>query len=257
MSTRKVFDCFLFYNELDVLDLRLAVLDDHVDYFVLVESNKTFMDNPKEFVFEQNKDRYKKYLDKIVHVKVEDSPPKKDVWNIEWFQRDCITRGLDKAKKGDLIIISDVDEIPNPRIIDEWGDYEGMSTLKQHLFYYYVNCLSDFHLWNGSVIAPYGYEGATPQELRDMGRRGVCIVWDGGWHYSYLGGLDAVKDKFKNLSDSHYVIDDVGTEKDMEEKYSQLKSMWSDEQYRLVDVKDFGPPQIQEFIRSHPQCFLS
>ena len=70
----KIFDCFCFLNELELLELRLMELYDTVDYFVISEANKTHAGNPKEFIFEKNKKRYKKYLDKIIYVKVTDLP---------------------------------------------------------------------------------------------------------------------------------------------------------------------------------------
>ncbi|MFA6665763.1 MAG: beta-1,4-N-acetylgalactosaminyltransferase, partial [Armatimonadota bacterium] len=70
----KVYDCFTFFNELELLELRLKLLNDVVDYFVLVESNKTFKNKDKEFVFEANKSMFEEYLAKIIYIRVEDMP---------------------------------------------------------------------------------------------------------------------------------------------------------------------------------------
>ena len=69
-----IYDCFIFFNELDLLEIRLSELYNYVDYFVIVEANKTFKGKSKPFYFEENKQKYKKYLDKIIHVKVYDMP---------------------------------------------------------------------------------------------------------------------------------------------------------------------------------------
>ena len=114
----KIYDCFTFYNELDLLDVRLAELYNHVDYFVIVEANTTFTNRSKPFYFNENKERYSKYFDKIIHVKVEDMPNNVDPWANEEFQRNQIMRGLTDATETDIIMVSDVDEIPRASAVD-------------------------------------------------------------------------------------------------------------------------------------------
>ncbi|MFA5934671.1 MAG: hypothetical protein WC827_02185 [Candidatus Paceibacterota bacterium] len=110
----KIYDCFTFFNELDVLEIRLNILNDKVDYFVLVEATTTHSGKKKELYFENNKSRYSKFLNKIIHVIVDDMPElKDDRWVLENFQRNAIMRGLSDCKEDDVIMISDLDEIPN------------------------------------------------------------------------------------------------------------------------------------------------
>ncbi len=106
-GAQKIVDCFLFFNELELLTVRLEELYDHVDYFVLVEAAETFRGNPKPYIFEENKARFQKYLSKIIHVKVEDRKPHYGVWEREGFHRNCIRRGLAFCKKNDIILMSD------------------------------------------------------------------------------------------------------------------------------------------------------
>ena len=91
----KIYDCFPFYNELDLLDLRLAEHYDHVDYFVLVEANKTFQNNDKPFYYHDNKNRFSKWRDKIIHVRVMDMPDGDNPWERETHQRNKILRGIE------------------------------------------------------------------------------------------------------------------------------------------------------------------
>src|SRR3990167_3841286 len=152
----RIFDCFLFFNELELLELRLMTPNDVVDYFVLVEADKTHTGNTKDFVFDKNKHRYQKYLNKIIHIKVEHTPAldrSTDAWAIENFQRSCISRGLTSATDEDKVITSDVDEIPNPETLERLKGSDHPVTLRQHLFYYYVNCYSG-RGWNGSIVTP-------------------------------------------------------------------------------------------------------
>lgn len=140
-----IYDCFTFFNELDLLEIRLNILNDFVDKFVLVEGNKTHTGNKKRFVFEENKQRFESFLDKIIYIKVDDFPQldisAKDEfgnrWILENFQRDAIIRGLTNCKPNDIILISDVDEIPNPNAIKKYKN--GICVLEQKMMHYFLN----------------------------------------------------------------------------------------------------------------------
>lgn len=119
----KVYDCFTFYNEFELLELRLESLNPIVDYFVLVEADKTQRNEDKPFYFLENKDKFSKFLPQIRHLMMNvsnlSSLYKGDGdWIIENAQRDYIKQGLFDAKSDDLIFISDLDEIPNPQILN-------------------------------------------------------------------------------------------------------------------------------------------
>ncbi|MEZ5815529.1 MAG: hypothetical protein R3D44_00420 [Hyphomicrobiaceae bacterium] len=112
-----VFDCFLFCDELDILEIRLTELWPHVDYFVLAEATETFSGHHKPLYFRENKRRFERFLDKIVHIVVDDLPPAGDAWQREAHQRNALARGLDAAEADDIVMLSDVDEIPYPHNI--------------------------------------------------------------------------------------------------------------------------------------------
>jgi len=113
----KVYDCFTFYNELDLLEIRLNELNLVVDYFVIVEATKTQTGIPKKLYFNENKERYKPFNRKIIHVIVNDMPDiaKNGPWILENHQRNQIIRGLINCNDNDIIFISDLDEIPNKK----------------------------------------------------------------------------------------------------------------------------------------------
>ncbi|MBV5330446.1 MAG: glycosyl transferase GT17 family protein, partial [Chlorobium sp.] len=115
-----IFDTFIFFNEIELLDIRLNILNDCVDRFVLVEATKTFQGKHKPLFFEQSKHLFERYKDKIIHVVVDDLPVNAAPFDREYFQRDAILRGLDGCGSEDLIIISDLDEIPNPEVIPKY-----------------------------------------------------------------------------------------------------------------------------------------
>ena len=246
----------MFFNELELLELRLMTLNEVVNYFVLVESNLSQTGNKKDFLFEKNQKLFKKYLDKIIYVKVEDTPVldrSKDAWAIENFQRDCISRGLANAKDGDKVIISDLDEIPDPNKLMLVINSNDPVTFSQHLFYYFVNCLNARRIWNGPVITPFKNMD-SPQVLRGRKLR-YKKVKNGGWHYSYMGGLDRIKSKLNNLSDAFMRIDLVGDDADILRKINSQKSLWDENiAYRLIEIEKNGyaPSCIKKFIEKYP-----
>ena len=106
----KIYDCFSYWDEDLLLDLRLNILNEYVDYFVIVEGNKTWQNNSKKLRFDINK--FPNFKKKIIYIPVEDMPGGDDPYLRENFQRNCIRRGLKSSSDNDLIIISDLDEIP-------------------------------------------------------------------------------------------------------------------------------------------------
>jgi beta-1,4-mannosyl-glycoprotein beta-1,4-N-acetylglucosaminyltransferase len=231
----KVFDIFPFFNELDLLELRLNILSPHVDYFVISESTVTFSGLPKPLYYSENKGRFKKFEGKIIHNVVDSTPndfsqfvpPNK--YYTDWdrsyphksngvplrklslsfqrevFQRDSVINGLiGRASEQDLIMISDVDEIPNPEFLKApESRYEPgrIYNFAMRWFMYRVNVMCD-HEWFGTRICRFReLEGRSVDLLRyhleDRSQQPGPIVENAGWHLSFLGGHDAVKYKLK------------------------------------------------------------
>jgi beta-1,4-mannosyl-glycoprotein beta-1,4-N-acetylglucosaminyltransferase len=120
----KLVDCFTLFNELDLLEIRLKYLYDIVDYFVIVEADTSFSGESKKYFFIENIDRFLPYMDKIVFVPLEMryfKSEKNVAWKREEYQRNSIIKGLDniEIKDSDLVLISDVDELPNKDVLVE------------------------------------------------------------------------------------------------------------------------------------------
>lgn len=115
----KIYDCFPFYNELELLDLRLSLLYPYVDHFVLAESTVTHRGDPKPLYFYENREKFAQYMDKIIYVrldyKTKDTCP--NDWSIENAQRNILSDGLKDCAPNDIVIISDADEIASPQLI--------------------------------------------------------------------------------------------------------------------------------------------
>ena len=191
---------------MDMLHLHLEELYDVVDKFVLVESTTTFVGNPKELFFEKHRDRYSKYLDKIVHVVVDDTPKMNNPWNAERFQRDAIDRGLSQIDLNDhdIIIIGDVDEIPDVDTLSRLHE-EGLTrpmSLEMDFYYYNFKCRNVDKWYHGKVV-PFKVYKQYPQP--DNIRRSKCdTIEKGGWHLSYFGTPEFISNKLANFSHQEY-----------------------------------------------------
>lgn len=197
-----IIDSMVFNNELDVLDLRLHILDPVVDKFVIVEASKTQTLKDKPFYFDLNKDRYAQFSDKIIHVKVENCPTEGG-WTMEHYQRNCITTGLKHIQNlslSDIVAISDVDEIWNPAFARYLPtiltEDDPIATAKMSFLPFYLNMEAVGKEWMGTVFCEVNtLVEFAPQELRD--RKDLSLpLTPGGWHFCYQGGVEAVYQKF-------------------------------------------------------------
>lgn len=147
----RVFDCFTFFNELDILDVRLHEMSPVVDKFVLVEATRTFQGAPKPLYYIENKGRFAEFADKIIHVPVDfpddmssmlhDKCPT-TTWAREHYQRRQIGIGLKSARGDDLILVSDVDEIVSGSVLQESLDTHSRAALTvftMPIYSYFIN----------------------------------------------------------------------------------------------------------------------
>jgi spore maturation protein CgeB len=246
----RIYDCFIFNNELDLLEMRLNILDKVVDRFVLVEATRTFSGKRKDLIFQQNRDRFKRFLDRIIHVVVDDMPDGPDRWKREWHQRNAIMRGLGDASSDDIILISDVDEIPNPeKITPSMTEYP--KSLRQGLFYYYLNMRASRE-WVGTVVLRYG-QLDTPQKMRD--RRGkLSSIGNGGWHFSYLGDPEQIANKISSFAHAEFDTPCFKERRRISEKMARGEDLFGrDILFSLVEIDRSFP----EYIRNNTERFKS
>ena len=206
----KVIDCFIFYNELDMLELRLTELNDIVDYFVLVECTKTHSNDDKELYFENNKDRFSKYLDKIVHIVVKDNIPQTSSSDREIYQRNCIDDGIKKLNLNseDILIITDLDEIPDSKTVLDLKNnnaINGIYYLEMDLYYYNMTCMyqKKWHqpkILNYDTYIKYDMKPHILTHEYYHFRSNCPIIKNGGWHLSYFGDVEFIKNKVKKSS---------------------------------------------------------
>ncbi len=189
----RVFDLFPFFNELPLLDLRLAELRPVVTDFGLVELPRTFTDLPKPLYYaETGRTDVKTYTPP--------SFPSGPHPTVDWFQRAQLGKLLSDAEPDDIVMLSDVDEIPNRDTVRQvinanWGH---PVCLQMRLYYHRVDLFDPWAPWSGTIIAPRRCLGENPdlQELRHL-RCNLPQVPNGGWHFSWLGQAEAIKHKLR------------------------------------------------------------
>lgn len=240
---RKIYDCFTFFNEFDLLEMRMQELYDHVDYFVIAESNVTHSGNPKPYHFLDNIDRYKPYADKIRHVAVTDMPGvteewgqnpttgmyeiRKNFWHNERHQRNCLVRGLHDATDEDVLMVSDVDELIRGHCPDfiRYDYLHNLWGFRMPMFNYRFN-----YMWVKPLIFQVqgqAYTVARAKTFPNLSyiREVYGRVWidrnkmydDGtemsfphaGWHFSSLGDNEFVSNKLRNVADYFFEEADV------------------------------------------------
>ena len=242
----KIFDCFMFYDEELLLDVRMNILNDFVDYFIIVESKYFHNGLKRELKFDIN--NYSKFRDKIIYL-VHDQQPnsiqkiyptddydlisKKKITNAhirENDQRNFIEKGLDKSDDDDLILISDVDEIPNLEKVDLKKIKNKIIMFEQNIFYYKFNrYLPDFK-WFGTKACKKK-SLISPQWLRNIKSNKYSFlridtffsnskysnkhyIKNGGWHFSNLKNSKDIEIKLKSYLHHHdYETEELGTEK--------------------------------------------
>ena len=226
----RIFDCFMFYDEEVVLDIRLNSLKNSVDCFVIVESKFYHNGKKRDLKFDINK--YPKFKDKITYI-VQDEEPlnletvkKEDdegtksykfIFNAhkrENFQRNLISKGLDKANEDDLIMISDVDEIPNLKDLNVARVNNKIVIFEQNIFYYKLNRYLEGFTWHGTKACKKK-NLKSPQWIRNVKNKkfgfwrldtffsenkyiNKIFIKDGGWHFSNLKNPVDIENKLKS-----------------------------------------------------------
>jgi beta-1,4-mannosyl-glycoprotein beta-1,4-N-acetylglucosaminyltransferase len=237
----KIYDVFTFFNELDLLELRLEVLDSVVDKFVLIECVETFSGKPKPLYYEENKERFKKYHHKIIHhitydppksyedlrqrtldsnsdelmkqiciqaLTTSNVPPGELHWLKEFYQKENIRRALVGLEDDDLCFITDLDEIWNPELKYEIEDYK-IYKLVQLAYSLYINNRSS-EPWAGTLLTKYkNIKNACLNHLRTPSKTEYEYIQNGGWHFTFMGGTDQIKLKLESYGHQEYNNDSI------------------------------------------------
>ena len=266
--THKIIDCFIFYNELNMLEYRLNLLWNVVDFFIICEASRTFIGNVKEYYLDDN--RFLLYKSKIIQIKM-DLPytnpdiSKNEQWLNELSQRDNLYQGVDylfknnKITKHDLIIINDVDETPDLNTLiclSKQKPIQALFTLVQKyhsynletirvLNWYHVKVLSYHTLTNVlnnpffSTIRMYNVTLPLPKDILQFY---PINIMNGGWHLSYFGDIKFIQNKINNFSHQEISV----TENEIRERINKGTDVAGNDsilyEHVKIEVNNYLPP---------------
>lgn len=251
----KIVDCFIFYNEIELLTYRLNILNDVVDYFVIVESKHSFVGKEKQLYYNDNKHLFEKFNHKIIHIIVSNMPYKcPDIvdgnvtWTNEIYQRNCIANGINLVKNlsnDDVIIITDLDEIPNPAILKKIKNNEIIVTINAielDLYYYNLTCKFNYK-WRASKILSYGiYKqlNTTCNNIRGYPNKDDTVIKNAGWHLSYFGDKHYIKNKIQNFSHFELNKPEFTNIDNIQEKINKCTDLFDrdDCNIQFISIKD-------------------
>jgi beta-1,4-mannosyl-glycoprotein beta-1,4-N-acetylglucosaminyltransferase len=225
-----IYDCFQYFNEDHMVDLRLNILDKYVDYFVISESTKTHQGKPKRINFDIK--NFVKFKNKIKFV-IADYDKEINFQNhtggespVEQHQRNFLMEGIKDALPNDLIILSDSDEIPDLKKLENINKNKKYVAFSQKMFMYKLNLQNlDESNWIGSKITKKKYIKSM-QSLRNLKFKKYPFwrldkynqqIIDGGWHFSFLQTPQQILTKIKSFSHGEFNNENI-SEKNIEEK---------------------------------------
>mgnify|MGYP001342663473 CR=1 FL=1 len=260
----KLYDCFMYFDEDLVLDLRLNVLNDYVDKFVIAEATKDHTGRNKKLNF--NIENFSKFKEKINYIIVDDLPMNLKSFKKDWpvhhlrdqYQRNALSRGYKNCDNDDLIMISDIDEIPEPKKIREFELKNKYACFMQKNFQSKINLLNVTNkYWMGTKIIQKKHL-KSPQWLRNIKTnkptfwkfykpRQPQLIYDGGWHFSFLKGPKGISKKIKSYSHSEFNKPEFTDEKKIEERIKNKTDIFDrDLKYEKIDLDNTFPKYILE-----------
>lgn len=241
-------DCFIFFNELELLEIRLNSLAPYVNKFVLCESPVTFAGNSKPLYFQENKDRFKDF--NITHLIVDDYEKwlGYSAWFMEYNQRNFLKNGILSESDEEIILMSDIDEIPDLSQYD--GETEG--SFRQKMFYYYFNVVTGQNNWRGTVAIKKKNIDRF-QKLRDKRNQMHTILRQGGWHFSTLGPIENIILKIESFSHTEHNIPEI--KENIPDKVLNLKDPYNRNFIFRIEEPS-GPKWLLENKERYPHLWL-
>ena len=251
---RKIFDVFLFNNELRILQLKLHEMADWVEAFVLVEARQTFTAAPKPLVFQENRDQFAAFADKIVHVVVDQFPDYvRHPWAREYHQRDMGVVGLSgRVREDDLVIISDSDEVISQGALRGFdGEYAPMGMERMRYFLNYRQALRPDRLreypsvWRARYLRSIGLSNARETVRAEKKAQRISPA---GWHFTSVSDAPGIAEKLNNTS--HQEFAGVSQES-VAAALAELRAGRIEEGWERCELDD----QFPAYLRAHPDEF--
>jgi beta-1,4-mannosyl-glycoprotein beta-1,4-N-acetylglucosaminyltransferase len=261
----KIIDCFLFYNEIDLLNYRLNILNEVVDYFVIVESKYTFSGKEKKLYLEENKHLFEKFKDKIIHLIVNDIPytyptidySKNEQWQNEFHQRNMIQYALNKMSLNneDAILISDVDEIIDPNFLKKIKNREilfDFHSLGLDFYYYNLNSKKMEEWRDYAKIISYQLFQELKLSCSKIRNSYRPVLEKAGWHLSYFGDSKFIKNKIETFSHQEFNQESFTDIKKINERIENGKDLFDRNENTIIHIpiseNDYLPVAYETYL---------
>jgi hypothetical protein len=227
-----IIDAFCFFNELDLLELRLEILGPYTDKFILVESRETFSGIPKPLYYEENKEKFAKWQDKIIHIIVPNlalmNPDR--LFERHWYAYELIEEKLQDFDPETIVFSSDLDEVWNPEILKKFedGTYpldKEIYTLSLWNYSYYLNMRSS-EGWMDSLVTRN--KNVFPGFTKRYRTEHQPLIENAGWHFTNVGGVEQIIKKIEAYDHANEVLPTLsnykgyGIKERMEQGYDYL-----------------------------------
>lgn len=231
-----IYDACPLFNELDLLELRITELAPVVDYFIVAEANRTHKGDPKPLHFLEQHERFAPWLHKIRYIPVLDMPQGEGLAAIrrrEMYQRNAILRGLWNAQDDDVILISDCDEIPRATHLPHALPDGIILTYLQRLYYYNFNTHAPARPWPGTracrvadarCLSPHIVRNGMGQP--DAHYPQYAVIQDAGWHFSYFGGVERIREKQTQFLHQELVTAENTSEAAIQARVAAGQDIW-------------------------------
>ncbi len=258
----KLIDCFMYFDEDLMLDLRLNILNEIVDKFIIAEATRDHAGNEKKLNF--NLKNFSKFENKIQYLVVDDVPinvkSKKKNWSANHWrdqhQRNAMARGFENCDDEDLIMISDIDEIPDPKKMSEFKIQNKYACFMQKNFQSKLNLLNvTDKYWMGTKICQKKFL-KSPQWLRDIKTKKrpfwkfykpktPQLILDGGWHFSFLKKPKDIAKKIISYSHQEFNKDEFINEKKIEKRIENKQDLFNRNiKYEKIEIDSSFPKYI-------------
>lgn len=272
--TIKVIDSFSFFNEVELLKLRLHYLNDVVNYFVISESNYTHSGKSKPYYLDEVLPKIDKDIKKkIIRIKYEpditnfnfptninECDLENDYWKLERTQRNLITESLTQFSLTDMFMISDLDEIPRKEIVKEYQNVINengeilknfCAVAKSKMFYYNFNTFQHNN-WNGTVVSTIGNTLQVGCDYLRCNRNEFYSIEDGGFHFSTFGDVNRIRTKIQSFAHQEFnkerYISDMNIEKSIQNKEDIYHSSGKFDNYEFFKFPEDLKKYIVEFF---------
>jgi beta-1,4-mannosyl-glycoprotein beta-1,4-N-acetylglucosaminyltransferase len=268
----KIIDCVTFFEELDLLEFRLKYLSEVVDYFVIVESNLTHSGKPKPYNIQDNWDRFSRWKNKLIYLQISQTTeglsfdevksytPTNGSWILEQQQRMSMMHASNTIAEGDIVLVGDLDEIPDIQLLKEIKDsginYDTPVSLSQLFHYYYMNCQNTGfeRCWNGTVISTgKQFKAINPQTLRDN-RNHYPRFNNAGWHFSFLNGPEKIKRKIESFAHTEFNRPDIISDENIQRAIEKGEDIFNRPgvTYEFVNIDQY-PEDLRMLMLDYPQ----